>query len=69
MTRERVKALLREDPTRVKEVSLSDGSRYRVKGIDDWAADDVHALTIVENAESVHIAYVHVVSIREMRKP
>ncbi len=66
MTQDQVERILKDEPTVIKEISLADGRRYRVRERERWLAGFVLVL-LDTDGDIVHIAYRNIVSIRFLR--
>lgn len=64
MTQQQVERLLKLDPGVAKEISLNDGQRYRIRGVEPWLAGPW--LTILQRGDYIHISYRNIASIRAL---
>ncbi len=67
MTREYVASVLALAAV-AKEVVVTDGSRYRVRGAEEWSATP-SALILVQDGMAVYVAYRSVTSIHLIERP
>ena len=59
----RVNQILRDEPGVPKVMSLSDGRRYRIRGLETWLAGPLGFILLTPKGEYVHVGYRNIASI------